>query len=615
SYRELDRRAARLAATLRAQGVEPEEPVAIFAERSPEMVVALLGVLRAGGAYLPLDPSHPRERLAWMLADAGARVILTQRRLADVLPSHRARVLFLDGEAEAGTGIPVAAAPVPPDALAYVIYTSGSTGRPKGVQVSHRSLAVFLAAMARRPGLTEGDALLAVTTLSFDIAALELLLPLSVGATVVVAEPEVPADGQRLARELEGSGATVMQATPATWRMLLDAGWRGDGRLVVLCGGEELSRDLAGELLGAGGALWNLYGPTEATVWATLSRVMPGEGPVPIGRPIPGARLHVLDAGLRPVGIGVTGEIYIGGGALARGYLGRPDLTAERFVPDPFGGPGGRLYRTGDLGRWLPDGQLLCLGRVDQQVKLRGFRIELLEIEAALREHPAVGQAVVALREDAPGDRRLIAYVVPRGESGPPAAAELVAFLAGKLPAYMLPAAFVALESLPLTPNGKVDRRALPGPAALRWGAGAPAPRTIVEELIAGIWSEVLRRDGVGVHDSFFELGGHSLLATQVIARLRGAMGIELPLRRLFTAPTVALLAAAVEEALAKGTGAPPPLARVPRDGELPLSFAQERLWSLHRLDPGDTTYRLLRAFRIEGPLRPALFARALAAV
>jgi len=408
----------------------------------------------------------------------------------------------------------------------------------------------FIASMAREPGLGADDVVCAVTTLSFDIAVLELLLPLSVGARIVLADRATAADGSALARLLASSGATLMQATPATWRMLLEAGWRGRPGLRILTGGEALSRELADRLLDCGDALWNLYGPTETTVWSALERVTAGSEPISIGRPLANTEIYVVDRRLRPVPAGVPGELLIGGVGVARGYLRRPELTAEKFIPAmynapmPFGtrsgGPGGRLYRTGDLARWRRDGRLEVLGRLDNQVKLRGFRIELGEIESVLAEHPAVRQAVVVCREDRPGDKRLVAYVVSQN-GDVPASADLRSFVKTRTPDYMVPSTCVVLERFPLTPNGKVDRRALPAPeAASSEGRGAAPPRNGEEETLARLWAEVLGVERVGIDDDFFDLGGHSLLATQLVGRIQKAFGGDVPLRLLFEAPTVA---------------------------------------------------------------------------
>ncbi|HEX8202153.1 MAG TPA: amino acid adenylation domain-containing protein, partial [Isosphaeraceae bacterium] len=620
TYRALNARANRLAHHLRGLGVGPETLVGVCLDRSPEMVVALLGILKAGGAYVPLDPAYPPERLAFMLEDSRAPVLLTERHLRAVLPAAGAEVVCLDSDAPGIDGQPEdnPAGGAAADHVAYVIYTSGSTGTPKGVEVPHAALGNFLQAMRTLLGVTARDALLAVTTLSFDIAGLELFLPLIVGARVELVPREVAADGARLAARVDEPGVTFLQATPATWRLLLEGGWAGKPALTMLCGGEALPRALADRLLDKGAALWNLYGPTETTIWSSAARVEPGEGAVPIGRPIANTQLYVLDARLRPVPVGVTGELYIGGAGVARGYLRRPALTAERFVPDPFGkAAGARLYRTGDLARWRPDGSLDCLGRIDHQVKIRGFRVELGEIEAALLRHPAVRAAVVVAREDASGEQALVAYTVadPGAEI---AAADLRRGLHEALPEYMVPSAFVALEALPLTPNGKVDRGALPPPGAARVEAEGPyvPPRGPIEEALAGIWGELLGRDRIGVHENFFDLGGHSLTATQLLARLRDTFAVEPSLRDFLEGPTVAGLARLVERELTAGAGLEvPPIEPVGRDGPLPASFAQQRLWFLDQLEPGSAAYNIPVAVRLAGRLDVGALGRALAEV
>ena len=544
SYRELDARANQLAHHLRGLGVGPGVLVGLCVERSLEMVVGLLAILKAGGAYLPLDPTFPRDRLAFIVADARVSILVTQDTLRSALPDHEARMVRLDADRAILAAMPE----TPPDGgqpedLAYVLYTSGSTGRPKGVQIPHRAVVNFLASMRREPGLAPDDVLLAVTTLSFDIAGLELFLPLLVGARVVIVSSAVAADGHRLARTLAESGATVMQATPATWRMLLEVGWEGSPRLRILCGGEALPRDLAQTLLARGASLWNLYGPTETTIWSTVHRVADGVGPVCIGRPIVNTRLYILDRYGMPAAIGVPGELYIGGDGLASGYLNRPELTAEKFVAHPFDtGGAARLYRTGDRARYRPDGTVEFLGRLDHQVKLRGYRIELGEIEAVLREHPGVRDAVVTVREDQPGDQRLVAYIVPEGDDAPPDA-KVLAALRSKLPGYMIPAALVPLAVLPLTPNGKVDRRALPPSDGARTTVPAVAPRDLLEVQLVKLWQEVLGVPAVGIEDNFFALGGHSLLAVRLFDAVARRTGRQLPLAALFQAPTVAALA------------------------------------------------------------------------
>jgi len=570
SYRELNDRAGRLAGYLQALGAGPGVLVGIFMKRSLEMLVALLGVLKAGAAYVPLDPAYPSERVAFMLEDSGLPLLLTQSALVGALPPHRARIVTVDslGELPGGSALPTGQEVTGED-LAYVIYTSGSTGRPKGVQIPHRALANFLGSMRREPGMTADDVLLSVTTLSFDIAGLELYLPLVVGGRVVLASREEASDGARLLKRLRETRATLMQATPATWRLLLAAGWQREDPLKILCGGEALPRELVGELLERGSSVWNMYGPTETTIWSAVWRVEPAAATVSIGRPIANTRIYVLDPERRPVPLGVTGELHIGGDGLARGYLNRPDLTAEKFIPDPFSAePGGRLYGTGDLARYLPDGTVECFGRVDHQVKIRGFRIELGEIEAVLSRHAAVGQAAALVREDVPGDRRLVCYVVSRaepdfpsrelGSSRPALAVRLRRFLQEALPDYMVPAIYVFLDAMPLTPNGKVDRRALPKPEAPPPDrAGSLAPRTAAERAIAAIWQDVLRVDNVGLHDNFFDSGGHSLLLMQVQSRLRQSLKKDLPITDLFRYPTVSALGRHLMDG-AGGEEAPP---------------------------------------------------------
>jgi amino acid adenylation domain-containing protein len=547
SYAELNRRANQLAQELRSKGVGPESVVGVCVERSPDLLVAFLGVLKAGGAYVPLDPAFPRERLLFMLRDAGVQVLLTQENLRAKLSESTARFICLDSDWATISKRPSDnfMSRAGPENLAYVIYTSGSTGQPKGVEIPHRALSNFLASMQLKPGLTEKDALLAVTTASFDIAALELYLPLTVGARVILVSRDVATDGQRLREALTVSGATCMQATPTTWRMLVNAGWEGSPQLKILCGGEALSRELANELAGRAASVWNMYGPTETTVWSAMHQITATTGPVLVGRPIANTELYVLDAEMQPLPIGVPGELYIGGDGLARGYRNRPELTAEKFVPHPFNREtGARLYNTGDRARYRADGSLELLGRRDHQVKIRGFRVELGEIEAALAEHPALQATVVVVREDAPGEPRLVAYAVP--EAGSLARAEeLRSFLKTRLPDYMLPARFEFLDSLPVNPSGKVDRRALPAPGSERLGSEASyvAPRTEQEKKLAAIWADVLQLDRVSVHDNFFDLGGHSLLAVKLVARVESALGKKLPVISIFQLPTISELA------------------------------------------------------------------------
>ena len=536
TYAELDARANRLARHLRRLGVAPEVLVGLAMERSPDMVVGLLGILKAGGAYVPLDPEYPRERLAYMIESSGLPVLVTQEKLIEGLPASSARIVALDRawpQIAAEPASPLAGG-AEPENVAYVIYTSGSTGQPKGVQIPHSAVVNFLRSMSRKPGLGSGDTLFAVTTLSFDIAGLELYLPLVNGGTVALVSREVAQAGEELAAAIGAAGTTVMQATPATWRLLLGAGWQGDPGLKVLCGGEALPQELADQILERAGELWNVYGPTEATIWSTLLQVEKGSR-ISIGRPIDNTQVYLLTRQLQPVPVGVPGELHIGGAGLSRGYRARPDLTAERFIPDPFSNaPGARVYKTGDLARWLPDGTLEFLGRIDHQVKVRGYRIELGEIEAALAQHPGLRQAVAIVREDNPGTRRIVAYMVPDGQEAPQVS-DLRAFLKEKLPEYMIPALFVPLEALPLTPNGKVDRRALPAPdkSLLAGSREYVAPGDEKEEALAAIWAEVLGLDKVGALDDFFEMGGDSLLAIKVVSKANKA-GLGITTKQLF---------------------------------------------------------------------------------
>lgn len=552
SYRELNLRANQLAHYLQSLGVGSEVLVGLCVERSLEMVVGVLGILKAGGAYVPLDYAYPEERLAFMLQDAQVSVLLTQEKLKSGLPKHQAEIICLDTNWQSiDYGLDNPTNSVTSNNLAYIIYTSGSTGQPKGVQIQHRSAVNLLNAIAQEPGLTAEDTLLSVTSLSFDIAVSEILLPLSVGAKLVLVSREVAADSTQLLKALTTSGATFMQPTPVTWRLLLAAGWQGSPQLKMISTGEALPRDLANQLLPKGACLWNLYGPTETTIWSTGYKVTTGNKAIGIGCPLANTQIYILDSHLQPVPIGISGELYIGGEGLARGYLNRPDLTAERFISNPFSpNPKSRLYKTGDLARYLPDGHIEYLGRIDYQVKLRGFRIELGEIETALLQHPVVKEAVVIIREDTPNENSLVGYIVAEtGEDSLQVILQLRRFLKQQLPDFIVPTIFMALEAMPLTPNGKVDRKALPEPDASRpeLEANYVAPRTPIEQEIADIWTQVLNLKRVGIYDNFFELGGYSLLAIQVVSRVRQALQVEILMSNLFELPTVADLAERVE--------------------------------------------------------------------
>jgi amino acid adenylation domain-containing protein len=526
--------------------------VAVCLERSPETVATLLGVMKTGAAYLPLDPELPPERLAFMLEDSRAAIAIAD----DVFPHVPAgtRCLHLEGIGPGPdrTGGPGRADAVDAASTIYVIYTSGSTGTPKGVEVTHGAVCNLLDSFAATPGIRPGDRVLALTTLSFDIAVIEIWLPLVTGATVVLVDRATARDGLALRERIASSGARYIQATPSTWRLLLDAGW-DDGRgVTAICGGERLTPSLADAILQTGADLWNAYGPTETTVWSSLAHVTGAEPVIPIGNPIANTCFCVLDDRRTVLPAGTVGELYIGGVGLARGYLHRPALTAERFVADPRD-PSRRLYRTGDLARQRGDGQFEFLGRTDHQIKIDGYRVEPGEIEAALMALEGVRQAVVTCVEKAPGDHRLAAYVVPSG-APPPAAAALRDALSRTLPAYMIPAAFVALQRLPLTPNGKVDRDALPAPDWKQLDGRAHAPaRTSIEAHLAQLWAEVLEVSEVGIDENFFDLGGRSRLGAQLFARIESELGIRLPLATLFESPTVAGLASRLEEHRGQG--------------------------------------------------------------
>ncbi|HSK81092.1 MAG TPA: amino acid adenylation domain-containing protein, partial [Thermoanaerobaculia bacterium] len=611
SCRELDLLSGRLAAHLLDLGVAPDTAVGVLMERSAEMVVALLGVQKAGAAYLPLDPEYPAERLGWILKDARVPVLLAQERLLPALPPTEARVLFLEDGWE-GDGEPASRADLPDPSLAYVLYTSGSTGKPKGVTIPHRGIVNRLLWMQEAYGLTPEDTVLQKTPYSFDVSVWEFFWPLSTGAHLVVARPGGHRDSAYLAGLIERERITVIHFVPSMLQAFLeepDLSGCASLRLVV-ASGEALTPELRRRFRERIAArLENLYGPTEASVDVTAwnCEVEARGGIVPIGRPVANTRVHLLDRALKPVPAGIPGELSIGGVQLARGYLNRPDLTAERFVPDPCGGAAGdRLYRTGDLARHLPDGAVEYLGRLDFQVKVRGFRIELGEIEAVLASHPGVRETVVVARDGGAGDRRLVAYVAPRAGAAPDLS-ELRAFLAARVPEHMVPPAWVVLDELPLTPSGKVDRKALPEPGTAAAGEYV-APRNPAEEVLAGIWGEVLGRERIGVEDNFFRLGGHSLLATRIVSRVRSVFGVELPVRALFELPTVAELSAAVEAERRAGSGtAAPPLVPVPRDRDLPLSFSQERLWFFAQLEPESPAYNMPAAVRLEGLLDAAV--------
>ncbi|HEX6910893.1 MAG TPA: amino acid adenylation domain-containing protein, partial [Longimicrobium sp.] len=613
TYAELDARANRLAHHLRSLGVGAETRVGLCLERGMEMMVALLAILKAGGAYVPLDLSYPTERLEWMLADAGVAVLLTDGSSPCVHAATDARMVRLDAERALIEACPADDLPgsAAPNGLAYVMYTSGSTGMPKGVAVEHRNV-VRLVRGADYAAFGADEVILQAAPVSFDASTLEIWGALLNGGRVVLVPGRTPSV-EELGRAIVHHGVTTLWLTAGLFQVMVEE--RLDdlrGVRQLLAGGDVLPveavrrvRDRFPSL-----RLINGYGPTENTTFTcchTVDETWSG-GPVPIGRPISNTRVYVLDGSGAPLPVGVPGELYAGGDGVARGYLGRASATAERFVPDPFSSvPGARMYRTGDRARWLPDGTVEYLGRRDGQVKIRGFRIEPGEVAAVLHRHPAVTDCAVIVREDAPGDRRLVAYVVGDADGE-----TLREHLLRSLPEYMVPAAFVALDALPLTPNGKVDRRALPAPEFASGEDAYVAPRTPVEATLAALWAEVLRVERVGAADDFFRLGGHSLMAMRIVSRVRGVFGVELPVRDLFEGPTVAQLAERVE-ALRRGGAKPlPPVVPLQRETAPRLSFAQERLWFLDRMQGASGIYNVPAALRLSGALDVPALERAL---
>lgn len=550
TYGQLNLRANQIAHWLQEHGVKPDKLVGLCVERSPEAVTALLGILKAGGAYVPLDPAFPRKRLAQILEDSQPEVMITHSAVKEMVSSFAKHTLLIDAPIPGSWGRENPCSEIQPHNLAYVMFTTGSTGRPKGVQIEHQALANLLLSMAREPGLTAKDILVAVTTLSFDIAGLEIFLPLITGARVVIASPDVTLDKRRLRELLEASKATVMQATPITWRMILESGWQGCEGLKILCGGEAMPPELAKELIPRCSTLWNLYGPTETTIWSTVLRVSSAESRIPIGRPIANTQAYIVDPQLHQVPAGETGELLIAGDGLARGYLNQPELTAERFIPNPFSqDKAARLYKTGDLCRFRRDGTIECLGRNDSQVKIRGYRIELGDVEAALESHPRVRQAATKVVEGPGQEKSLVGYVVASGVEAP----ELRTYLAERLPKYMLPSTYVKLMELPLTPNRKVDRNALPIPddANTLDGDKYVSPRTELEKRLSELFAKLLGLECVGADDNFFLIGGQSLFCTQLIARIQNNFGVELPMRSIIESPTPAQLARQIENAMA----------------------------------------------------------------
>jgi len=617
TYGELDRLSERLAGRLRRLGVGADVPVGICLERSVLLVVGILGIAKAGGCYVPLDPRHPVDRLALIWRESGATVLVTERAIGDRFSSGQARVVVLDedgdesdpGEEQLGDRTD----DIRSSNLAYILFTSGSTGVPKGVAVEHRAVVNFLYAMLREPGLGESDVVLALTTLGFDIATLELWLPLMVGARIFVASDDTRLDPRALETTLRREGVTLLQATPATWKLLRTIGWEGIPGLTALCGGEAVGADLATWIAERCRVLWNMYGPTETTVWSTSARLSPSGG-VTIGRPIGNTRVYVVDAHGQPAPVGVSGELWIGGDGVARGYWRRPELTQERFLPDPFcGEEGARVYRTGDLCRWNEAGCIEWLERMDQQVKIRGYRVELSEIEDALKQCEGVRDAVAVVR-DPSGDARLVGYLILRDDAKEDADAWRES-LRGRLPEYMVPGALVVLDRFPLTPNGKVDRKALPEPVKDSRDAGGSAvsARTPTEEIVLGICEGLLKVRGLKGADNFFDAGGHSLLAMQLASRLEGALGIPVPVRWIFEIERLSELSdrLAGQRRPANGRAAIP-CERNGGETDLPLSPAQVRLWFLDQLEPGSEAYVIPQLIRLRGDLSVELLDRSL---
>ena len=614
TYFELNRRANLLAHRIIKAGVGPDVLVGICIERSVEMIVAILAVLKAGGAYVPLDPGYPEERLSYILHDSNVPVLLTKQNIFETLPESEALIICVDTEWEEIEHFDETNPKVDlvPENLAYMIYTSGSTGKPKGTLITHRGLSNYLDWTYRAYPLHEGRGSLVHSTIAFDATVTAVFTPILTGKTITLVADDADLEALGLALRLYRD-FNVVKITPAHLELLSRQIPPEEAAVLArafVIGGENLTSDQiafwqknAPDVL-----LFNEYGPTETVVGCVVFEALKwrGTGSVPIGKTIPNMRVYVLDEHLQPVPAGVPGELYIAGEGVARGYHNRPDLTGERFLPDPFSeSSGARMYKTGDLVRYLNDGNLIFLGRVDNQVKIRGYRIELGEIESVLQQMEGVENVVTIVREDTPGDKRLVAYFTTGNEAAL-SVDDLRIFIKDQLPDYMVPAAFVKLDAFPLTANGKIDRKALPKPdyTALQVETEFVAPRTGEEKLLAGLWQDILNLEKVGIHDNFFELGGHSLLATQVISRIRDTFEVELPLRALFEAPTIASLLIHIEKARMQADGsAAPPLKRIPRDGELPLSFSQQRLWFLDQLAPDNPFYNIPAAIRLTGSL------------
>ncbi|MFN6485180.1 MULTISPECIES: non-ribosomal peptide synthetase [unclassified Nostoc] len=628
TYQQLNQRANQLAHHLRALGVGPEVLVGICLERSLEMIIGLLGILKAGGAYVPLDPAYPSDRLTFILEDTQTPVLLTQEKLVKNLPPHQAQVVCLDsnwqGNIQNSQENPLNETTA--DNLIYVIYTSGSTGKPKGVMIPHRGICNQLHWKQTTFGLTHADKVLLTISFSFDPSVWQIFWPLCFGGQLFMARPGGHQDTAYLVKVITEQQITVLALVPSILRVLLEEKGIENCQFLrhIICGGEALPGELIERFfaqLNLDNVLHNCYGPTEASIDTTFWTCQRGANYAiaPIGRPITNAEIHILDENLQPVPVGESGELHIGGIGLARGYLNHPELTTEKFIFDPFSSePGARLYKTGDLGRYLSDGNIEFLGRIDHQVKIRGFRIELGEIEAVLAQHPALKQTLVIAREDVPGDKRLVAYIVVASSEQIPSQVELRRFLENRLPEYTVPGFFVFLDTLPLNPNGKIDRRALPAPdtSDIRLSSNFVPPQNSTEEVLAGIWAKVLRLEQVGIHDNFFELGGHSLLATQVMSRVRQAFQIEIPLQLLFENPTIATLAQAIaQNQTPENDPQNQTIPQIANRESAPLSFAQQRVWFLEQLEPNNPAYIVSNAQRLRGKLNVGVLQQSLDAI
>jgi amino acid adenylation domain-containing protein len=619
TYQELNNRANQLAHYLQDLGVKPDELVGICVERSLEMIVGILGIFKAGGAYVPLDPDYPPERLAYILSDSQVSLLLTQRRLTKKLPEHKAQIIFLEQTEQAIAEYPPEnlVNTVSTGNLAYVIYTSGSTGKPKGVMIEHGGLYNLAKSQVEMFGLGSHSRVLQFASLSFDASIWEIFMALGVGATLYLGTKDALLPGSKLIKRLRNYRITHVLLPPSALAVMPVEELPTLETIIV--GGEACTADLV-QKWATGRRFFNAYGPTETTVCATVNQCVPSDQKIPIGRPIANTQIYLLDQQLQPVPIGVAGELHIGGVGLARGYLHRPELTAEKFIPNPFDkseikSQKSKLYKTGDLARYLPDGKLEFLGRIDHQVKIAGFRIELGEIEAALRQHPQVEQAVVVAREDIPGDKRLIAYVVANSDLEKMSYRTVRDYLRQKLPDFMIPSALIQMNALPLTPNGKIDRINLPVPANIRQelAENFVPPSTPTEQILTAIWGEVLGLQQIGINDNFFELGGNSLLAIAIISRIQEAFSVELPLNYLFKTPTIALVGQKIENLSQEVSqvqfsgqtigGALPPLVPIHRNKPIPLSLGQQCIWELIELNPDSCNHNCCFTLRLTRPI------------